>query len=139
MCCAPSHKQATHLPTDAKERKAVPLATGVFDYFPDALVELAGLSKAGNDQHNPGKPLNWSKGKSTDHDDCLLRHFVDRKFRDADGQRHRTKVVWRALASLQIEIEAERANMTYEQYIKHLEDWEGHAVHRRGPQNPLGQ
>ena len=29
------------LPTDAKQRKAVPLCTGVLDYFPDALAAVA--------------------------------------------------------------------------------------------------
>lgn len=42
------------LPTDAKERKKVPIASGVFDYFTAALVEVAKVSQAGNDQHNPG-------------------------------------------------------------------------------------
>lgn len=93
---------------DAKTRKAVPLATGVVDYFPDALLELAELSRIGNDQHNPGQPLHWAKEKSNDHPDCLMRHFVDRGKRDGDGVRHSTKVLWRAAAILQLEIEAER-------------------------------
>ena len=62
----------------------------------------------GNAQHNPGQPLHWSKGKSSDHADSLLRHLVDRGSLDSDGQRHSAKVAWRALALLQIEIEEER-------------------------------
>ena len=54
------------LPTDAKERKDVPVATGFVDYFPDAMVAVAGLSRVGNDQHNPGKPLHWDRSKSGD-------------------------------------------------------------------------
>lgn len=96
------------LPTDAQERKEIPLARGLLDYFPDALCEVAHLSKKGNDQHNPGQPMHWAREKSTDHDDCILRHMIERGTRDTDGERHRTKVAWRALAALQTEIEDER-------------------------------
>lgn len=98
----------THLPVDAKERKRVPLTSGVLDYFPDALVEIARLSLAGNEQHNPGQPLHWDRSKSTDHADCIMRHLLDRGTRDTDGMRHSAKVAWRALALLQTEIETER-------------------------------
>ena len=86
-------------------RKATPIATGVLDYFPLALAEVARVSKAGNDQHNPGQPLHWAKGKSTDHADSLVRHLLDRGTMDTDGQRHTAKVAWRALALLQTELE----------------------------------
>jgi hypothetical protein len=98
------------LPSDPKHRKAIPLTTGVLDYFPDALIEVAKTSKAGNDQHNPGQPLHWSKEKSTDHADCITRHLIDRGQIDDDGCRHSAKLAWRALALLQIEIEGERKN-----------------------------
>ena len=94
---------------DAQERKAQPVCTGVLDYFPDALLEVAKVSKIGNDQHNPGQPLHWAKEKSTDEADALVRHLIDRGKRDSDGTRHSAKVAWRALALLQREIEAERA------------------------------
>lgn len=94
------------LPSDAEGRKAVPMAAGVLDYFPDALVEVARVSKAGNDQHNPGQPLHWDKSKSTDHADCIVRHLVERGTYDADGMLHSAKVAWRALALLQTELEA---------------------------------
>ena len=93
------------LPTDAKARKAVPIATGVLDYFPDALAAVAEVSRIGNAQHNPGEPLHWSRGLSMDHADCLLRHLIDRGTLDTDGARHSAKVAWRALALLQIELE----------------------------------
>lgn len=102
-------KPATGLPTDPKARKALPVCTGVLDYFPDALAAVAEVSRIGNDTHNPGQPLHWSRGKSMDHADCLLRHLVERGTVDADGGRHSAKVAWRALAILQLEIEAERA------------------------------
>lgn len=100
-------KQAV-LATNAKERKGAPITTGVIDYFPLALIEVAKCSKAGNDQHNPGQPLHWAKEKSTDHADCLVRHLVDRGTIDTDGIRHSAKVAWRALALLQTEIENEK-------------------------------
>jgi hypothetical protein len=109
-----------HLPTDAKARKALPLCTGCLDYFPDALAEVAELSRIGNDQHNAGQPLHWSKHKSSDHGDCLLRHQIDRGTRDTDKVRHSTKVAWRSLAQLQIEIEAERAGLTVPAYLAKL-------------------
>lgn len=95
------------LPSDAVSRKALPVATGVLDYFPDALAEVARCSKAGNDQHNPGEPLHWDKAKSADEADALIRHFLERGTYDTDGLRHSAKVAWRALALLQREIEAE--------------------------------
>lgn len=93
---------------DAAARKAQPICSGVLDYFPDALLEVARVSKAGNDQHNPGQPLHWAKEKSTDEADALLRHLIDRGKLDSDGQRHSAKVAWRSLALLQREIDAER-------------------------------
>ena len=95
------------LPTDAAERKAVPLVTGALDYFPAALAEVARISHAGNVQHNPGGPLTWVRDKSTDHADALVRHLLARGTVDSDGQRHTAKVAWRALALLQEEIEAD--------------------------------
>lgn len=98
----------TVLPSDAPSRKGVPLCTGVLDYFPDALVEVARCSKAGNDQHHLGAPLRWDKSKSTDEADALVRHLLERGKRDTDGLRHTAKVAWRALALLQRELDAER-------------------------------
>lgn len=95
------------LPSDSTARKATPMTTGVLDYFPDALAEVARVSKAGNDQHNPGEPMHWAKEKSTDHADCITRHLVERGTFDTDGMRHSAKVAWRALALLQIELDQE--------------------------------
>lgn len=92
----------------AQKRKRQPLATGVLDYFPDALIAVAETSFIGNEQHNPGQPLHWAKEKSTDHADCIMRHLIDRGTRDTDNVRHSAKLAWRALANLQIELERER-------------------------------
>jgi dATP/dGTP diphosphohydrolase len=97
--------QPRTLPSDAKARKNIPLATGVLDYFPAALAAVAEVSKAGNDQHNPGEPLHWSRGKSNDHADTAVRHLLERGEIDTDGQRHTAKAAWRVLALLQIELE----------------------------------
>lgn len=100
---------STTLPTDAQARKATPICSGVLDYFPAALAEIARVSKAGNDQHNPGQPLHWARGKSMDHADCIIRHTMERGTVDSDGMRHSAKAAWRALALLQQELEAEGA------------------------------
>ena len=92
-------------------RKGFPIATGVLDYFPDALLAIAACSKAGNDQHNPGTPLHWDRSKSGDEADALVRHLLDRGTIDTDGIAHSTKVAWRALALLQKEIESHRPSV----------------------------
>lgn len=97
------------LTCDSETRKALPLATGLLDYFPDALVDVARLSRIGNDKHNPGQPLHWSRGKANDHADCIMRHMIDRGSVDVDGVLHDTKVAWRALAQLQLAIERRRS------------------------------
>ena len=94
------------LPSDPHERKAVPIASGVLDYFPAALAAVAACSRAGNEQHHPGRPLHWDRAKSTDHADCIVRHLIDRGHIDTDGIRHSAKLAWRALALLQTELEA---------------------------------
>ena len=91
----------------ADERKTYPLATGLFDYFPLALREIAHVSYIGNTQHNLGQPVHWDRSKSSDEADALLRHFSERGSLDTDGVRHTAKMAWRALALLQKEIEQE--------------------------------
>lgn len=94
------------LPVDAAARKAIPIASGVLDYFPAALAEIAKVSRAGNEQHNSGEPLHWARGKSMDQADTMMRHFFERGLLDEDGLRHSAKMAWRALAILQLEMEA---------------------------------
>lgn len=100
---------ARTLTTNSAARKALPICTGVLDYFPDALADVARLSKIGNEKHNPGEPLHWQRDKSTDHADCIIRHQIDRGTIDTDGLLHDAKVAWRALAQLQLAIEKLRA------------------------------
>lgn len=99
--------RATTLPEDASQRKQHPLASGLMDYFPDALVAVSNVSWRGNEQHNPGLPLHWNRSKSADEADTMLRHFLQRGSLDTDGTRHSAKMVWRALALLQKELEAD--------------------------------
>jgi hypothetical protein len=92
------------LPTDSAERKEIALDE-LFNYFCDALADVSKVIRRGQIQH---QTEGWDRTKSTDHDACLLRHFIDRGTKDSDGISHRAKIAWRALAALQIEIEAER-------------------------------
>lgn len=93
---------------EAQKRKETPVYSGVLKYFPDALKAVARVSYIGNEQHNKGEPLHWSREKSTDQLDALVRHLTDyaggNKF-DTDGQPHLAKVAWRALAQLQLDEE----------------------------------
>lgn len=93
---------------EAKKRKEQPLFSGCFAYFPDALIAIAEVSFLGNQWHNPGQPLHWDRSKSMDQHDALLRHLMGAGTIDTDGVRHSAKVAWRALAALQLEIEAAR-------------------------------
>jgi hypothetical protein len=91
--------------TDAAERKGLPLFSGVIAYFPLALLEVARVSRIGNDQHNPGQPLHWARDKSTDQLDSACRHIADHaqgEVKDNDGSYHLAKAIWRLSAELQL-------------------------------------
>ncbi len=92
---------------EKEDRKKIPVYSGVINYFPDAIKEVAKCSYAGQQQHNPDKPLAWDRSKSGDELDALMRHLIDAGTMDTDGVRHSAKVAWRALANLQKEIENE--------------------------------
>jgi hypothetical protein len=98
---------ARSLPADSEFRKEIPVATAHAGYFPAAIVALAAWSKAANDKHNPGEPVHWARGKSTDQEDCIARHSLDL----ADARRTGDTVAileeltcraWRANAELQL-------------------------------------
>ena len=93
------------MPRREKSNKDYPVARGVLDYFPDAILAIAEVSRIGNEQHNPGEPMHWDRDKSTDQVDALVRHLIHRGKLDTDGLRHTAKAAWRALALLQIELE----------------------------------
>jgi hypothetical protein len=91
-----------------KQRKDTPVFSGVLAYFPDALKEVAKCSFAGQQQHNPEKPLAWDRSKSGSEYDSLTRHLIDSSAEDydTDGTLHKAKIAWRALAGLQKHLEA---------------------------------
>lgn len=103
--------RATTLPEAAAERKEFPIASGLLDYFPDALAAIANISYRGNKQHHPDKPLHWDRSKSADEADTAMRHFLQRGTLDTDGARHTAKAAWRILALLQKEIENEQKEL----------------------------
>lgn len=98
------------LPLDSQARKGIPLHSGVFVYFPDALVEVAKHSMIGDVKHNGNdgtKPPRWTKHLSSDHDDCIARHTFDgimaaNRAEKIEAYRARA---WRSLAALQILLE----------------------------------
>ena len=59
------------------KRKSLPVFSGVLTYFPDALLEVSKCSFAGQEQHNPNKPLAWDRSKSGSEYDSLTRHLLD--------------------------------------------------------------
>ena len=91
----------------AQERKDTRIFSGFLMYFPLAVAEVARLSLAANEQHNPGTPMRWDRSKSGDELEALTRHLMQAGEVDTDGQKHSTKVAWRAMASLEKELESE--------------------------------
>lgn len=99
----------TTLPTDSAERKRVPLYRGPVRYFPAALAGVARVCEAGNRKHNPdATELTHDRAKSTDQEDCILRHLVDLAEdygqgvgRDEAGIPQVDYIAWRALALAQ--------------------------------------
>ena len=90
---------------EAQSRKNTPVFSGVLMSFSDAINELARCSFAGQQQHAPDEPLQWHRDKSGDELDALTRHLLQAGTMDTDGVRHSTKVLWRAAANLQKELE----------------------------------
>lgn len=104
-----------YIPQGDADRKAMPMARGLLDYFPAALAAVSSHSYLANQKHNPGEEINWARGKSNDHADCIMRHLIERggveEVELPDGQivllRSSAALAWRALALLQEELEAE--------------------------------
>jgi hypothetical protein len=87
---------------DSATRKESPIYEGFVCYFPNAMAEVARLSKYGNDKHNPGTELHWSFNKSNDHGDCIMRHQTQaEQVDDSCGFLHAVMVAWRAMAQLE--------------------------------------
>jgi hypothetical protein len=112
----------TILPTDSAVRKQYPMTRGFLDYFSAAVAEVSRVSFIGNLKHNPGEELHHSRGKSSDHADCIVRHLLERGGFDyveitepetgvvtVYEVRHTAYLAWRAMALLQEELEADGA------------------------------
>jgi hypothetical protein len=104
------------------------MARGVLFYFPAALFEVAQHSLESDRKHNPSNLTapNWARGKSSDHEDCIVRHLIDAGPRRGalgwitshllarlpgsnarDARRYHLRcLAWRALALLQEDCEA---------------------------------
>ena len=96
----PTHT-ASGLPTDAKERKAIPVYTGFINYFPKAIAAVAKISLVGGIQHGQtAETLHWDRSKSGDELDAMMRHILD-----GDWE----QVAWRAMANLEKKLEASEA------------------------------
>jgi|TARA_R110000764_G_scaffold203297_1_gene288523 hypothetical protein len=88
------------LPTDAKERKAIPIYTGFISYFPRAIAAVAQLSLAGGIQHGQtADTLHWDRAKSGDEKDAMMRHIIDEDW---------DQVAWRAMANLEKYLEGKQ-------------------------------
>jgi len=94
-------------PYTSAERKAMPLQKLLAEYFPDAFMAVARHSLKANDKHNPGEPMHWARGKSTDHLDCAARHLLTPDALDPDtGETEAVCLLWRAAAYVQLQEEA---------------------------------
>lgn len=86
----------------SEQRKQYPMSGGCVDYFPDALALISHVSWSGNEKHNPGQSLHWSRWNSTDHADCVIRHHSTRENDEHDiPLMHMAEESWRTLAMLQ--------------------------------------
>lgn len=119
-----------YIPQGDQERKDAPMFRGLLGYFPAALFEVAAHSLDSDRKHNPGAVdgPTWARGKSSDHEDCIIRHVIDagpRRGEDwlsklpawllaripgssaRDAKRYHLRcLAWRALALLQEDCEA---------------------------------
>lgn len=110
------------LPKGYDARKAIPLFDFLTKYFPLALVEVTKIAVAGNEQHNPGEPLHWARGKSMDQLNTAMRHIFDHgmgnvydteppevETKIGGPTMHLAKAAWRLLAEIQLICEARDA------------------------------
>lgn len=109
------------LPNDRDARNALPVWDGCMVYFPDCWAEISKVSVLGNKQHGLGTKLHFARDVSTDHANKIMRHMLDHAAGntfDSDGTYHLAKAAWRALAALQVAIEAQQTK----QFLDSRED-----------------
>lgn len=108
------------LPSDQAARKAIPMATGMLFFFPDALVKVTERTVMGAEQR--GIPLEAVDGlrrdptTSVEHLNCALRHMIDAGPEGCDDNRleHLTALAWRALAALQVACAGRKIHDAYQ-------------------------
>jgi len=99
------------LPTDPVARKKLQFYTFMFEFFPDAWMAVVDAARGGTTQHDLGT-LRWAREKSTDQMNAAFNHLFDYGLgqkKDIDGCWHLAKALWRQMAQLQLDIEADRA------------------------------
>ena len=90
---------ASILPTDSQERKAIPIYTGFINYFPRAIAAVSKVSLKGGIQHGQTTDtLHWNRALSGDELDAMMRHVIDKDWE---------QVAWRAMANLEKQLEKE--------------------------------
>jgi hypothetical protein len=84
------------------------IATGVIDYFRNALAAVGRWSKYNNVKYPPvdgAKELRWSFDISTNHADAIASHLSQRGTIDPEtGFSHSVALAWRSLALLESEL-----------------------------------
>lgn len=128
------------LTTDKQERKRTPIFSGLRKYFPLAMAAISRVSWAGNEQHNPGEPLHWARGKSDDHLDAADRHLTEYAMGnpyDEDGEAHLAKASWRINAQLQLDEEQRLENEKSQKSAEpERDDWRKGTLWDRDPRAP---
>jgi len=95
---------APMFPDDPKERKQIPIYSGVLKYFPKAIIAVAKQSMIGHLQHySPDEPLHWDRSRSADDRDALVRHLMGILEAELSGDKkamaeHAAALAWRGLA-----------------------------------------
>jgi hypothetical protein len=125
-------------PHDDKGRKALPVFKMITGYFPKALREITRVCVVNNVRYNPNRApadINWARDKSTDQLGALYRHITEyvvdgTVFENvpaeitteigAMGFSHvyvLAEAAWRALAALELCIEAEECKVPFKPLI----------------------
>lgn len=112
MCLAALAILHREITGDPMQAPGAPGLACILCTYADAFAAIAQVSWHGNNKHNPGQPLHHAREKSTDHEDCIVRHTVD-NMRDPGGYdgefMHAAACVWRCLILTQIALEASGA------------------------------
>ena len=139
-------------PENDKERKNTPVFKMRTRYFPKALREVTKVCVANNVRYNPDKEpadINWARGKSADQLGSLDRHITERAvdgkiFEDIDPAIAEkvcfdqiyvmAEAAWRALAQLELDIEATEAKAP-EQSVLGSPEFRGAAMGLASPKS----